>query len=74
MEHIGGLVLQHKAPYHLFEHRLGPGLNLLARLILDRVGNVHRVEFRASQRCRLGARRGHEFVRRYRHRRPSHAF
>lgn len=47
----------------LFNHGFGFGLDLPAGLILDRVGDVDRIEVGTSQRGGLSASRRHELVR-----------
>lgn len=57
----------------LFDNRVRFRLDFLFVLVLDRMGNVDRVEFRPAERGSLGARGGHELMRCDGHRRDPHA-
>lgn len=64
----------HEPGDDLIKRSLGPRLNLLSRLILNRVGNVDGVKVRAAQSGCLSARGRHEFTRSDRHCRDAEAF
>ena len=67
---IGGfdyIRLSHKAADEFLNDGIGPGFNLLLRLILNGMRHVDRVEIRAPKRSRLRTRWRHEFSRGHGH-------
>ena len=56
-----------QAPYDLTNRGFSPGLDLLFGLVLNRVGDVNRIEVRPPERAGLRPRGCHELLGCYRH-------